>query len=361
MRIARLTASELAKVSATELAGAVLLAPVRVPGGSLPKGTRIDHSSATTLAEAARAGALTQPLRLAWPDPDDLHEDDAAARLAEAVGGAGIELRPPRQSRIDFAASWDGVLWVAAEALRRVNAIDPLEVFTAFHGQAVMRGQVVASVKVAPHLVARAALESGERIAREHGPLIEVRPYRPEQVAAIALETVAEDTLERFERGARMKLEALGACFAGTTVVADLDPAAASVRVGEALDDLVQRRGIRVVLVGGVSAGDPLSPFWDALTARGGTVVRRGVPAHPGSMIWIAALGEAQLLGLPTCGMFTLATAADLVLPRLLTGERLTAQGLADLGHGGLLTRDMRFRFPAYARDLAAPDGQGEL
>jgi hypothetical protein len=55
--------------------------------------------------------------------------------------------------------------------------------------------------------------------------------------------------------------------------------------------------------------------------------------------------------------MFSLATAADLVLPRLLTGERLTAESLADLGHGGLLTRDMRFRFPAYARDLAAPEG----
>jgi molybdopterin biosynthesis enzyme len=108
--------------------------------------------------------------------------------------------------------------------------------------------------------------------------------------------------------------------------------------------------------VGGVSAGDPLSPFWDALAARGGIVVRRGVPAHPGSMIWIAALGDAQLLGLPTCGMFSLATAADLVLPRLLTGERLTAESLADLGHGGLLTRDMRFRFPAYARDLGAPE-----
>jgi len=81
------------------------------------------------------------------------------------------------------------------------------------------------------------------------------------------------------------------------------------------------------------------------------------VPAHPGSMIWIAALGEVQLLGLPTCGMFSLATAADLVLPRLLTGEKLTAESVADLGHGGLLTKDMRFRFPAYARDLDAPEG----
>ena len=54
--------------------------------------------------------------------------------------------------------------------------------------------------------------------------------------------------------------------------------------------------------------------------------------------------------------MFSLATAADLVLPRLLTGERLTAESVADLAHGGLLGREMRFRMPAYARELPAPD-----
>ena len=30
---------------------------------------------------------------------------------------------------------------------------------------------------------------------------------------------------------------------------------------------------------------------------------------------------------------------------------------VARLGHGGILTRSQRFRFPAYARELDAPDG----
>ena len=73
-------------------------------------------------------------------------------------------------------------------------------------------------------------------------------------------------------------------------------------------------------------------------------------------MIWLAELAESQLLGLPQCGMFAKATAADLILPRLLTGERLTAESLAELSHGGVLGRDMRFRFPPYARDLDVPE-----
>ena len=72
-------------------------------------------------------------------------------------------------------------------------------------------------------------------------------------------------------------------------------------------------------------------------------------------MIWLAELGECQLLGLPLCGMFAMATAADLILPRLLTGERITPQSLAELAHGGVLGQEMRFRFPPYARNLEAP------
>ena len=74
--------------------------------------------------------------------------------------------------------------------------------------------------------------------------------------------------------------------------------------------------------------------------------MRRGLPVHPGSMLWIAELGQVRFLGLPGCGMFSMATAADLVLPRLLTGEQLDATSLAELAHGGVLNRDMRFRMP---------------
>jgi hypothetical protein len=52
-----------------------------------------------------------------------------------------------------------------------------------------------------------------------------------------------------------------------------------------------------------------------------------------------------------------MATAADLLLPWLLAGAPPTRTTVARLGHGGLLLRDQRFRFPAYARGLAAPEG----
>jgi hypothetical protein len=249
------------------------------------------------------------------------------------------------------------VLHVRVAALTRLNAIDPLEVFTLYHGQAVSAGEIVGSVKVAPHVVAEAAVTAGVRIAEEAGALLDVRPYRALEVGAIAQEEISGESLARFEAGARFKIEALGSRFAGTVVVGDSDPEAAERAARAALLWAVRERGLPVVLVGGVSAGDPLSPFYAALQSLEGRVLRRGVPAHPGSMIWLAELEGSRLLGLPQCGMFTMATAADLVLPRLLTGEALTAADLADLAHGGVLVKAMRFRFPPYAQGLEAPEG----
>jgi hypothetical protein len=357
MRARRIAPSDLGLLSPDDLAGAVLLGGIRLPDRSLAKGTMLGAADAHALLRAAAEGRLDEAVRVAWAEPGDLHENEAAERLALAVGGAGVELRAPRQSRLDLLAKWPGVLHVRVLPLGRVNAIDPLEVFTLYHGQAVQAGRVVASVKVAPHLVPEEAVQRGVRIAREEGPLVEVRPYIALEVGAIAAEALGPDELARFEAGARAKIEALGSRFGGTTVVGDRNPDAAERGVRRALEELVLGRRLRVVLVGGVSAGDPLAPFFAALDGLGGRMLRRGVPAHPGSMIWLARLGETLLLGLPSCGMFALATAADLVLPRLLTGEPLEAADLADLGHGGILGREMRFRFPAYARELDAPEG----
>lgn len=352
----RLTAPALAAWSPESLSGAVLLAPVHLAGTTLRKGTRLDAVLAAKLVAAACSGELTEPVRAGWPEAGDLHEDEAAERLASAAGGRGITPRPPRQSRLDLLAAWDGVLHVRIDPLLRLNSIDSLEVFTLFHGQAVQAGQLVASVKVAPHLIPASLVEEGVRIATESGPIIEVCPYRAMEVGAIAAEAIAGAALTRFESGARMKVEALGSRFVGTTV---LTPGPENEVVAEAraaLQSLALERCLGVILVGGVSAGDPLSPFYTALDKLGGQVLRHGVPAHPGSMIWLGELGPTKLLGLPQCGMFALATAADLILPRLLTGERLTAASLAELAHGGVLGREMRFRFPPYAQALDAPE-----
>ncbi len=290
------------------------------------------------------------------PDPWEVHEDEAALRLAAAASGGRCELavRGPTQSRVDLLATVPGIVELGLPALERLNGIDPLEVFTVFDGHAVEPGDLVASCKIAPHLVAEAVLLAGESLARRGGPLIRVRPYRDLLVGVLSKGDVPGATRARFEKAVGAKVAGLRSRLGPVVYTAD-----ANGPVTEALRALLEPGPARVdlLLTAGGASTDPSDPFFSAITALGGTLVRRGVPAHPGSMLWLAVVDGIPIVGLPSWGAYSMATAADLLLPRLVAGQPATAATIARLAHGGILARTQRFRFPAYARDLDAPDG----
>ena len=55
---------------------------------------------------------------------------------------------------------------------------------------------------------------------------------------------------------------------------------------------------------------------------------------------------EVPVLGLPGCIMYAKRTVFDLVLPRVLCGERLTKEDLAAYGEGGLCLNCEVCHFP---------------
>jgi probable molybdopterin binding protein len=332
------------------LAGAILTRDLTVAGARWSKGRRLSADDLAAIASAEPG----DPVSVLVPEPGELHEDDAAIRLAAAVAGPGLTTRGPAQSRVDLIAEVTGVLNVRIADLERLNRIDPLEVFTAFDGQVVEAGDLVASVKIAPHLVDAATVDAGARLAGFGSrPLVWVAPFVPSRVGVIVKESVRATARERFEASVHAKVEGLGSEILSIEYVDDDADA-----VEAAMAAFVRRPDpVDLILTAGAASTDPLDACFVAIATLGGRVVRRGVPAHPGSMLWLARIGGTAILGLPTCGAYSKATAADLLLPRLLSGEEPTEKTVAKLGHGGILTRSQRFRFPAYARELDAPEG----
>jgi hypothetical protein len=338
-----------------DLVGAVLTGDLQVAGERWSKGRRLSATDLATLAGAEPAAVTGHRergrpgLTVLVPDPGDVHEDEAAQRLAALAAGGGLTRRGPVESRVDLLAAAAGVVHVRIGLLERLNRIDLIEVFSLFDGQVVVAGELVASAKIAPHLIPAAVLERAEALVGGRG-IVGVAPFVPRRVAVVVKESLHALARERFEASVRTKVESLGSRLVGFEYVEDrLDAVARALRAGSATAD--------VILTAGSASTDPSDPFFVAIDRLGGRIVRRGVPAHPGSMLWLGRLGRVDILGLPTCGAYSRATAADLILPRLLTGERVSRGLVAGLGHGGVLTRSMRFRFPAYARDLDAPDG----
>ena len=335
---------------AGRFAGGILARDITIGGRRWSKGRRLSADDLLALS-AADPGP---PVTIILAEPGELHEDDAAIRLAKAVAGPNLDVRGPSQSRLDLVAATAGVVNVQVAELERLNRLDPLEVFTVFDGQIVEKGDLVASVKVAPHVVDASVVEAGARIAGFGSqPIVWVAPFTARRVGVVVKESVRATARERFEASVRAKVEGLGSHIIDITYVED-DPDAVETAVARFI------RGsdtADLVLTAGSASTDPQDAFFVAIDALGGRLVRRGVPSHPGSMLWLARIGHTSILGLPTCGAYSKATAADLLLPRLLSGEPASEKTVAKLGHGGILTRSQRFRFPPYARELDAPDG----
>jgi hypothetical protein len=327
------------QVGAERLAGWVLCHDVRDANGKLAlrKGTVLDPAGARRLVEVA--GTEVHLLEM---ETGDLHEDPAGERLAAVVAGEGMRIRDAAGGQWALVAERRGLVRVGVEALAAVNALEGISVYTLYDGQVVDAGEVVARAKVTPLVIPEAVVREAETRCRASGGLVVVRGFRPVRVAAVAGANLDAKTRARFEAALREKLTWFGTLLTRLDFVAEETGAIAAV-----LDrDLAE--GADAVVAAGANALDPLDPVFAAIERLGGRFLRRGVPAHPGSLLWLAMIGETPIVGMPACGMFSQATLFDLLLPRLLAGEPIDAPHLAAYGHGGLLGRDMAFRFPPY-------------
>jgi molybdopterin biosynthesis enzyme len=90
-----------------------------------------------------------------------------------------------------------------------------------------------------------------------------------------------------------------------------------------------------VICTGGMSVDpDDRTPL--AIKNTGADIVTYGAPVLPGAMFMLAYKGEVPVMGLPGCVMYSKRTIFDLVLPRILAGEKLENNDFVSLGEGGL-------------------------
>jgi hypothetical protein len=63
-------------------------------------------------------------------------------------------------------------------------------------------------------------------------------------------------------------------------------------------------------------------------------------------MFLLADLEGVPILGAPSAVIYNPATILDLILPRILAGEKVTREDIIELGHGGLCLNCKNCTFP---------------
>lgn len=276
-------------------------------------------------------------------DAGDLHEDEAARRLAAALATPDLQPTDPVQSQARLLARHRGLVRVREETIDAINSLGYISVFTLMDGQAVGEGEEVAGCKVTPVAVPGALIEEAERLCRERGPVVELLPFRPLKTFVVATERLKPKARELFRSAVTSKLGWYGAEVIAVREVARTGPAVAA-----AYEEAV-RDGADLVLFAGASAIDPLDPAYAELEGAGGKVLQLGAPMHPGSMLWLGRLEQAAVVGVASCAGFGRNSSLDLLLPFVFAYGRADAADLLRLGHGGLIESGAGRRFPPYS------------
>ena len=106
-------------------------------------------------------------------------------------------------------------------------------------------------------------------------------------------------------------------------------------------------KGVDMILCTGGMSVDPDDRTPGAIKRSGAQIVTYGAPVLPGAMFLLAyAENGTPIVGLPGCVMYSKRTIFDLVLPRLIADDEVTAEELAGLGEGGLCLNCKVCTFP---------------
>lgn len=309
------------EVPLADALGTVLAHSLALDRGRLRKGHVLTSADLDQLS-AQGYDAVT----VARMDEGDLDENTAARVLAAALTADDLRLSVAATGRVNVFATGPGIARIDAAAVAAFNAINPMiTVATVPPHHRVDAGTMVATIKIIAYGVPGADVEHAAAVGR--GTIGMRHPcYR----TATLIETRTGDVPSAKGRAAmRGRLDRLGVALADRMIaqhnIDALAKAIAAVRTD-------------LVFILTASATSDLADVGPAaLQQAGGALTQFGMPVDPGNLLFLGALGDRPVIGLPGCARSPALNGADWVLERVICGVAPTPADFAAMGVGGLL------------------------
>lgn len=320
------------EIEVDEALGCILAHTVRLDKMALKKGTVIDLEAIDRL----KAGGIVSVMA-ARPQAGDIGEDQAAGRIAQLISGDNVRAATAFTGRANLYANNAGLFVADGDRIKALNNVDEamtIATLPPFHR--VSAGQMLATVKIIPFMVADTKLEGLEDVAAETQTAdLSVSVFQPLNVDLI-LSRVPGDT-DKIVKKRRDAIAKRVASLGGTltnVVYCNHRTADVEARIKE-----VARLGGDLILIFGASAivdrGDVIPK---ALTQAGGEVIHLGMPVDPGNLLLYGKLAKTNVVGVPSCAASIKENGFDWVLERLFAGLPLDREAFIAMACGGLLT-----------------------
>lgn len=267
--------------------------------------------------------------------PGILHENEAAEILYKICAGSNMHGSDIKEGKIELIADCDGLLKIRRDALLAVNSLGEMMIASRHGDSAIHKGDKIAGTRVIPLVIEQSKMDRAVEAAGPE-PIFSVLPFHPKKVAVVTTGSeiqkgLIKDTFTPVLQGklAEYSCEMIGQTKPGddrTQITQDILTFA--------------RNGADMILCSGGMSVDPDDRTPGAIKDTGADIVTYGAPVLPGAMLLLAYLDmedrKIPVVGLPGCVMYAKRTIFDLVLPRLLADDRITAAEIAGYGEGGL-------------------------
>ena len=272
-----------------------------------------------------------------------IHEDDAVLELAMALAGPGVTFGGrPREGKIQLKAAYRGLFKVNVDPLIDFNLIPEVMCASIHNNTPVKKGQSLAGTRAIPLVIHRNILDKAVDIARTHYPVFSVKVFNPIKARLIITGNEVYDGLieDKFEAVVTEKLKAYGASLVETVILPD-DEA----MIAESVRLFLDQGADLIITTGGMSV-DPDDVTRSGIKKAGVNQIYYSAAVLPGTMFQLAYKGDVPIAGIPACALYNKTTIFDLILPRLLAGEKPDNKDLARFAHGGLCLDCHTCRFP---------------
>jgi molybdenum cofactor cytidylyltransferase len=310
--------------------GIILAHSQRAGDKMLKKGVVLTHAEIEVLGNA---GILSVTgVRL---DLDDLGENDAAQKIAQAFAGNYTSISTARTGRCNILAGARGLLTLDPEHINALNLIDEtVTVATLPPYSAVEEGDIIATAKIITFGVAKKTITQCEKIATEAADLVSLAPFKRKKIGLVqtAFPDHREQIFDKATAVTRARVQALGSDF-----IDDIRTTHTANDIADGLRSL-QKAGCQIALALGASAiADRQDVIPQAVSLCGGSIEHFGMPVDPGNLMLLGKIDEMYVLGLPGSARSPRLHGFDWVLQRLVADLPVTGQDLMRMGVGGLL------------------------
>ncbi|MDO5389495.1 MAG: molybdopterin-binding protein [Eubacteriales bacterium] len=264
-----------------------------------------------------------------------LHENEGAEILYELCAGEGMTGTEIKEGKKEVIADCDGLLKIRSQALRNVNALGEMMIASRHGNTVVRKGDKIAGTRIIPLVIEEEKMKKAREVAGPE-PIFSIKPFQFKKVGLVVTGSeirkgLIEDT---FSGVLEQKLSEFP-----TTVMGKVTPGDDKDAITAAILDFIAQGADMVLCSGGMSV-DPDDRTPGAISHTGARVVTYGAPVLPGAMMMVAYYEKDNktipIVGLPGCVMYAKRTIFDLLLPRLLADDEITAEEIVDLGEGGL-------------------------